>query len=941
MAVPVTTITSVLPGILSFSLTWTRADPGTKGYYELQYSTNNGVSWQLAGLYGMSVTTAFFTAVGNPAQLLNPSLFYTFRIRAAHPTRGIGPYSSKTLQVKTLSATPAAPINIVAANNIGSINIKWSAPTHVGSTNISAYRIEYSSNGGTSWTTTPDITSTTFSYILTGLVNGTTYLCRVSAKNGSGWGESSAPQTVLVFAPPSAPTNLRAIRLGNNQSVDLSWIPPTNNGGKAIVEYGIRCAGFKTLAEAQAYIPTPQNSVPFDLTTRRVANTNNTNLYRVTNLKDGLFYAFTIRAYNVMGSTTYNVPGGSSVWSNKALARPISPPDVPSQPAITGLGEGSVTIAWTPPTNTGGLNVLLLDYIIQYYDGTSWIQYNDGYNTNTTATISNLTPGQSYSFRVAAVNIVGAGQFSKLSVSVTPGSTPPAPPTNIQGTPLNQSVNLSWSTPTNTGGLPIVDYRIQISSNNGTTWTNYGVPVSGTSTLISGLVNGSSYKFRVAATNIIGVGPYSLPSSTIIPQPTAPEQPVSVSAQALNAAAIVYWTPPANDNGSPITSYKIEIASTGFPLGDWTELTTVAATTNSIHVSGLINGNNYRFKVYAINAIGTSPGTLSGMIMPEGPPPESLTYLFDVDSISSALNTALNNNQILSMSPWEEYIFSAVNRLSKFIKYKDDVISGIRGISGYEQFQGAIADSINFEYAESALYVAKAAPNSYVSLSNSNPIKINTISYSVYINLFYLNRYNISNWIDIISHELLHALGVGVFWNIYPPSPTICPQNTYNTSCGFLNGTAYEQTQMAYNSITGLSSYLYQPINIPLEITGGSGTVNSHWENQSRYFSPSTEKPNYPGVLNELMVGSAPNPGETRVLSQLTLKNLVDFGYEEINPGESEGIPTLDTNFNIVSIQQTNTQQTDIANNTPNIHLGCGFDENQSKSQLVGKINIL
>ena len=114
---------------------------------------------------------------------------------------------------------------------------------------------------------------------------------------------------------------------------------------------------------------------------------------------------------------------------------------------------------------------------------------------------------------------------SSVYVEVGPdnGSTlwslwlPPAP-TGLTANAGNTSVGLSWTAPTVSQQTPISDYRVQYSSDNGTTWTTFADGVT-TSTIanVTGLTNGTAYVFRVAAINAIGVGSYTAASSSVTP----------------------------------------------------------------------------------------------------------------------------------------------------------------------------------------------------------------------------------------------------------------------------------------------------------------------------------------------------------------------------------------------------------------------------------------
>ena len=93
---------------------------------------------------------------------------------------------------------------------------------------------------------------------------------------------------------------------------------------------------------------------------------------------------------------------------------------------------------------------------------------------------------------------------------------------NLTPKPGNKAVTLEWSVPTDTGGSPITDYRIQYSE-DGLQWTTFADAVStATSATVTGLINGNTYRFRVAAINASGTGVNSLSSSAVTPANTPP-----------------------------------------------------------------------------------------------------------------------------------------------------------------------------------------------------------------------------------------------------------------------------------------------------------------------------------------------------------------------------------------------------------------------------------
>jgi alpha-tubulin suppressor-like RCC1 family protein len=119
------------------------------------------------------------------------------------------------------------------------------------------------------------------------------------------------------------------------------------------------------------------------------------------------------------------------------------PPTVPLNLGAT-AGNTQVVLTWNVPSSDGGSSIT--DYIIQYStDNSTWITFNDGTSTNTTATVTGLTNNTQYYFRVAAVNSIGTGPYTS-SVTATPVNVAPTF-TNISNTsPVTPGNNITWNT---------------------------------------------------------------------------------------------------------------------------------------------------------------------------------------------------------------------------------------------------------------------------------------------------------------------------------------------------------------------------------------------------------------------------------------------------------------------------------------------------------------
>lgn len=87
---------------------------------------------------------------------------------------------------------------------------------------------------------------------------------------------------------------------------------------------------------------------------------------------------------------------------------------------------------------------------------------------------------------------------------------------------------------------------------------------------------------------------------TVTPGPTVPEAPAAPIGTPGDGSVALNWSAPGDDGGSPVTGYKV----TALPGG---ATCTTTAPTTSCAISGLTNGEAYRFKVLAVNAVGDGP----------------------------------------------------------------------------------------------------------------------------------------------------------------------------------------------------------------------------------------------------------------------------------------------------------------------------------------------
>ena len=367
-----------------------------------------------------------------------------------------------------------------------------------------------------------------------------------------------------------------------NGSVTLRWTLPTNFGGigSAPVSY--------TIESRTSGVPN-----------WNVVATTSALTHTVTGLTNGQQYWFHINAHSSAGTSMFTPP--VSVTPKPVL------PSAPRTLAATPGASGQVKLTWLAPSSTGG--AAITDYVIQRSANgtTGWTTINDGVRPTAGYTVTGLTNGVRYYFRVLAKNAVGTSVSSNVANNVP--RTVPSAVRSLTATPGNRSVVLRWAAPASNGGAAISDYVVQRSANGTSGWVtiNDGVRTTPSYT-VTGLTNGARYYFRVLAKNAAGTGA----SSNVVNQvPRTVPSATRLRAYPGSGRALLTWTPPTSNGGTAITRYAIQRSTS--PTSGWAYISsTTPATARSFTATGLRNATRYYFRIAAINAAGV--GTWSPVI---------------------------------------------------------------------------------------------------------------------------------------------------------------------------------------------------------------------------------------------------------------------------------------------------------------------------------------
>jgi outer membrane protein assembly factor BamB len=199
---------------------------------------------------------------------------------------------------------------------------------------------------------------------------------------------------------------------------------------------------------------------------------------------------------------------------------------------------------------------------------------------------------------------------NQLVVYGVVGSTLPSTPKNLVATAGNGQAVLSWSAASGATSYDL--YRSTTAGGEGATPVATGI-VS-TSYTNTGLTNGTTYYFTLAAVNASGASAQSNEASVTPVAPPPPPTPTNLSATAGNAQATLSWSA-----ASGATSYNLYRSTTAGGEGATPVATGIVST--SYTNTGLTNGTTYFFTVAAVNGFGTSGQSNEVSATPTAPPP--------------------------------------------------------------------------------------------------------------------------------------------------------------------------------------------------------------------------------------------------------------------------------------------------------------------------------
>lgn len=512
--------------------------------------------------------------------------------------------ASQVLQNVTINASvPDAPIVTAVTPSDSQILVEFDPPTNNGGSPITSYRATCGPSGGfTDGTASP--------ILVVGLTNGVNYSCSVRATNAAGAGAASNAisatpfletgvnlwSTVCKACHGDTPSAVRFNAAGTTGTV-INYVRSVQ---PVMLETpAVQALTIGELAEVAKYIATfvPaisvntafNTSVPVDVSSHLTLGTVTFDGAQVVDLPtNGLLTTFNgtqitytptagfvgVDTFTYRGFRTTPTVQGDKRTVTITVAAPPAP--VITSPAIANGTFGQVLnyqiTATNTPTSFGASGL------------------GGGFSVNPTTGVISGTPGAAGSFTVT-VSATNAGGTGMQSVDVTISKA-------------NQTITFPPQSSANYSLLGSVIVFPAATASSGLTIA-YSSLTADVCTVSGNLVLFQSAGNCQIAANQSGNANYNAAlqvTQTIVINPVVPDAPTIGAATGGDTIATINFTPPANNGGSPITSYTASCTPSGSSTGPSSPIT----------VTGLTNGTPYSCQVRATNAAGN--GAFSGSV---------------------------------------------------------------------------------------------------------------------------------------------------------------------------------------------------------------------------------------------------------------------------------------------------------------------------------------
>lgn len=529
-----------------------------------------------------------------------------------------------TIEVITLDK-PGPPTGPVKVEDISaeSMTLSWEAPTYTGGCPISNYVVEKRDTTTTNWVVvSATVARTTLK--VANLKTGAEYQFRIYAENryGKSYAIDSEPVVAQYPFQEPGPPGTPFVSSYSKDYMVVEWHKPPSDGGSAIMGYHLERK--------------EKNSILWTKINKMLIQDCR---FKSTPLEEGIEYEYRVYAENIVGI------GKCSKISEVYVAR--DPCDPPGRPVAVIVTRHSVKLRWTPPTYDGGS--MVTGYVVEKRDlpEGKWMKASFANVIELEFTVTGLTEESKYDFRVLARNAAGAvSRPSESTGSIT--AKDEVDPPNCETDPMyNQTIVLNagetFNLEASVEGKPIPTAQ----------WFKGSVEVENSARaeikntdfkallVVKDAIRVDGGQYTLVLTNVAGTK--TIPFSVkVLDRPGPSEGPLTVS-NVTEEKCSLSWLPPRHDGGASISHYVIQKRETSRLA--WTVVSSDCGAT-MIKVTKLLKGNEYIFRVMAVNKYGvgepleSAPVIMRNPFVPPGSPRELEITNITRDSMTVCWNRA-------------------------------------------------------------------------------------------------------------------------------------------------------------------------------------------------------------------------------------------------------------------------------------------------------------
>jgi len=391
-------------------------------------------------------------------------------------------------------------------------------------------------------------------------------------------GEDKATILVKIVDIPDAPENVKCIAVGEDHAT-IVWEPPKFDGGCPIKGY---------LMERKKKGSQRWMKLNFDV--------YESTTYEAKKMIEGILYEMRVFAVNGVGV------GPPSANSKPFM--PIAPTSEPIKLMVHDVTDTTCTLKWQSPEKigAGGLDGYIIEYCKE--GGTEWVQANSELCDRNSFKVRDLPTGEKINFRVVAKNIAGLSPPALLGQPVTIREIMEHPkirlPRNLRQKYIRvvgDKINLT---------IPFVGKPRPMA-----VWYKDGEPidpkkVSAVNSTVDSILfirsaereHSGRYELVLKIENMEDRAAFDL---RIVDLPGPPNSLKVTEVWGFNAA--LEWQPPTDDGNCEILGYTVQKADK--KTKEWFTVYEHNRRPQCT-VSDLVMGNEYMFRVFAENMVGTS-----------------------------------------------------------------------------------------------------------------------------------------------------------------------------------------------------------------------------------------------------------------------------------------------------------------------------------------------